>query len=294
MKSCVVAIAKYEGKYINEWVEYNLSIGFDHIIIGDNNDDNTENLAKILMKYIKEGKVTVVDIKDYYIKQIDFYKYAYQNLVGRFDWVLFYDIDEFLVLNKHSNVNDYLKQKKFKNFDVIKICWKVMSNNGYVVEIDKPVLERFTEEGINYKCDFELKDKDGNNYDCYVNNTVKSFYRTSAKCIPQTHCTEKHVDGIRYCDNTGNEIIDKEYFPNWSQRNEYINHDDAYIKHFLTKSLEEYVKYKIKRGWSCFKTEEADKYVKETQLTLDQFEMINGKKDLYKILFDEYMLKYKI
>lgn len=294
MKSCVIAIAKYESDYIKEWVEYNLKIGFDHIIIGDNNDDNKENLLSILIDYVKDEKVTIIDIRDFYIQQIDFYKYTYNNLIGSFDWVLFYDIDEFLFLNNHNNVNEYLNQEKFNEFDVIKINQKIMSNNGYVIQINKPVLERFTKEAPNFKCKYSFYDKDNNEYPCYINNTIKSFYRTNKKLIPATHCTEKKYDGIRYCDNTGKEIIDKEYWPNWSQYNEYINHDEAYIKHFITKSLEEYVKYKIKRGWSCFKTKDLKEYVRQNQLNINNFEEINGESSLYKTLYNEFLIKYEI
>jgi len=289
MRSCIVAIAKYEGDYIQEWVEYNLNLGFDHIIIGDNNDDYSENLKNILIDYIKNGKVTIVDIKDYNITQIQFYHNAYKNLVGSFDWVLFYDIDEFLILNKHKTVNEYLEQEKFKDFDIIKINWKVMSNNGYVVQIDKPVLERFTKEGNNYIIS-HTKD----NILICANNTVKSFYRTNLDLIPAVHCVEnpKYDNLFRYCDNTGKEIINKPNFPNWSLYNDYINYDDAYIKHFITKSLEEYVKYKVKRGWSCFKDPKYVQKILDEHLNIKNFEDVNGKSPLYEKMYDELLIKY--
>ena len=38
MSSCIVAIAKNEEPYLKEWVEYHFALGFDKIIICDNND----------------------------------------------------------------------------------------------------------------------------------------------------------------------------------------------------------------------------------------------------------------
>ena len=284
MKCCIVAIAKYEGDYIKEWVDYNFNLGFDHIIIGDNNNDHTENLYDILHDYIIEGKLTLINLQGTGVNQVIFYENTYKNLLGNFDWVLFYDIDEFLILNTCKNVHEYLSRKCFDNFDVIKVNWKVMSNNGYAIYIDKPVLERFTKPGNN----FLIADN------IYVNNTVKSFYRTSKNLIPHVHCTEKHYDNIRYCDCSGNEIIDKSSFPNWSQYLEYTNFSEAYIKHFVTKSLEEYIKYKIKRGWSCWSTPERKEYVLKNCLNLEQFEKMNGKSKLYEKLFDEFCIKYNI
>lgn len=295
MRSCIVAIAKYEKDYIKEWVDYNLNLGFNHIFIGDNNDDNTENLFEVLKDYIFEGNVTLIDIKSYYFQQDLFYKYAYNNLVGSFDWVLFYDIDEFLFLDNFSYVNDYLSQQKFDNFDVIKINLKTMTNNGYVIQIDKPVLERFTEESKTYNYIINNNtDEDGIDHPIKVNDSVKSFYRTYKNLIPKVHCTETYYDNIKYCDCEGNEIIDKSYWPNWSQYTENINFNGAHIKHYITKSLEEFVKYKIKRGWSCFKTKEKNEYTKNNFLNLDVFEKINGKSKLYDILFKEFCIKYNI
>jgi hypothetical protein len=37
MRSILVAIAKDEDNYIDEWLEYNLKIGFDNILVFQNN-----------------------------------------------------------------------------------------------------------------------------------------------------------------------------------------------------------------------------------------------------------------
>ena len=38
MQSCIVAIAKNEELYLEEWVKYHFNLGFDKIFICDNND----------------------------------------------------------------------------------------------------------------------------------------------------------------------------------------------------------------------------------------------------------------
>ena len=46
LRTAVVCIARLEGKYINEWVNYYLGLGFDKIIIADNNhDEDGEDLG---------------------------------------------------------------------------------------------------------------------------------------------------------------------------------------------------------------------------------------------------------
>ena len=40
MTYAICAIAKNENNYINDWVNWHINIGFDHIYLYDNNDIN--------------------------------------------------------------------------------------------------------------------------------------------------------------------------------------------------------------------------------------------------------------
>ena len=60
MKVYIITSAKFEECYIEEWVQYHLNIGFDKIIINDNNPKNYPyNPKDILKKYIDNGQVIV-------------------------------------------------------------------------------------------------------------------------------------------------------------------------------------------------------------------------------------------
>ena len=40
MKTCILAIQRYENiKDIEEWIDYHINLGFDHIFLMDNNDE---------------------------------------------------------------------------------------------------------------------------------------------------------------------------------------------------------------------------------------------------------------
>ena len=39
MRVCLIAIAKMENDYINDWVKYHLNLGIDRIYLYDNNTD---------------------------------------------------------------------------------------------------------------------------------------------------------------------------------------------------------------------------------------------------------------
>lgn len=51
----VVAIAKDEGLYIEEWVAFNRVLGIDHIYLYDNG--SSDEIEKIITSYIDEGYV---------------------------------------------------------------------------------------------------------------------------------------------------------------------------------------------------------------------------------------------
>lgn len=62
MKNAVVAIQRLEGKYLQEWVGHYLSLGFDLVIICDNNQlSDNEDVTEILSDYIKDKKVIIDD-----------------------------------------------------------------------------------------------------------------------------------------------------------------------------------------------------------------------------------------
>ena len=63
MKVYISTIAKNESQYIREFVEYHLSIGFDSIIIYDNNEPDGERYNELLSAEISAGRVEIVDVR---------------------------------------------------------------------------------------------------------------------------------------------------------------------------------------------------------------------------------------
>ena len=60
MRTALIAIAKNEQLYIAEWIEYHLSLGFDRLIIADNDDD-------LILSGFASDKVIIEDYKKTYI-----------------------------------------------------------------------------------------------------------------------------------------------------------------------------------------------------------------------------------
>lgn len=139
-EAIVVAVAKDEEQYIEEWVQHYLNLGFDRIFIGDNNEVGNNSFSEILKKYIDCGKVVVLDCKFGDIPfQSEFYNMF--TLTPDYWWAFFCDIDEFLELNCFTNIKDFLKTKTDQNMVFFK--WVNYGNNGIQENDKRPVQERF-------------------------------------------------------------------------------------------------------------------------------------------------------
>src|SRR5262245_40942018 len=107
MPSCTVCAAmKNERPYILEWIAYYSILGFDQIVIYSN--DSSDGGDELLSQLATAGIIKYHDwpSKELWSPQITAYHAAL--LRCRTDWLLFVDADEFLLLNKHNNVSDFL------------------------------------------------------------------------------------------------------------------------------------------------------------------------------------------
>jgi hypothetical protein len=72
------------------------SICLNKIFIYDNNDLNGENLEDILSKYIKYNFVEIINYRGKYKPQKQAYNNCYINNNKDYNWMAFYDADEYL------------------------------------------------------------------------------------------------------------------------------------------------------------------------------------------------------
>jgi hypothetical protein len=132
MKVALVCIAKNEENYIQEWVDYNKKLGFDNIIIYQN-DWRCEIDDPTVIKLEFDGLN----------KQVLSYNHFIKTNLNNYDWAAFFDVDEFLVLKKHNNIKDFIQE--YSEFEAIGINWYLFGDNGIEdVDIEYSVLKRFT------------------------------------------------------------------------------------------------------------------------------------------------------
>lgn len=113
----ICAIFKNEVKYLKEWIEYHRILGVDHFYLY--NTGSEDSFQEVLSPYIKEGIVTLIDWPEAlgysdYRWALSTQVPAYENAVNfiakhQTKWLMFVDIDEFLVCPK-GNIKDLLQK----------------------------------------------------------------------------------------------------------------------------------------------------------------------------------------
>ena len=225
---------KNDNEYLIEFTEHYLNLGFDKIYFYDNNDDDTIQPKVILKQYIKNHTVVIVDYRNSIFNDVlarnDFFRYY------NFAWVLFVDDDEFLELKKHKNIREFLAT--FSD-DVTKIAL----NNVHYGDNEKCYYEDGSVQGI-FKTPLPF---DARTLESNFNSAIKSLLKKTN--LHDTYRLNGHslIDDKPYF-NADNKKISLRKF--WNTHDEDATFDTAYIKHYCTKSLEEFVKCKMKRAKS--------------------------------------------
>ena len=279
MRVAIVYIAKLENRYIREFVKYHYNLGIDDIFICDNNDVDGEWFEPVLDDYIENGFVHIYNArglkstKDFSVMYTAYNK-IYSDINKKFDWIIFIDCDEFIELNGFSNIKKYLSQDKFNKFDIIHLNWMCYNDNNQIKDNGKPINIRFTtpmplESSINI----------------HVKSIVRCGLNIQSNCLYTDNSHTPMYNNLRYCNNCGEE---SQAYP-WPQQ----NFNDAYIKHFFNKTIQEYVNIKMKRG-----NADVDPTLKpEYAYTLDKFfesnEITQEKLDYLKSIGIDYTPKDK-
>ena len=138
-----MSIAKKEHDYIEEFVKYHLAIGFLHIFIYDNEDQPT--YATILDKYISEGNVTVLHFPRKGGQYIALFHFMENMMrIPTITHIAHIDIDEFIVLKKHANICDFIREYIVGDCAGIGINWRFFGSSNHTEKSSIPVTQRFT------------------------------------------------------------------------------------------------------------------------------------------------------
>jgi len=141
VNSAIVCIAKHEKNYIIDFVKYHLALGFDSIYVYDNED--TPVYTDLLSSF---KEVTVVHLPgNNYHKAIQYIALDHfiSNYQFLFTHVIHIDIDEYIVLKKHTTIHDFIREYIHGDTAGIGINWRFFGSSGNIDYLDLPVPLRF-------------------------------------------------------------------------------------------------------------------------------------------------------
>ena len=230
---CYVAMGRNENRYVRFIVDYYTKLGVDKFIFADNNLPNTEKFEDVIKDYIDNGTVDIIEIFGVLMGQAEFYSIVYQKYNRTCDWFAFFDFDEYLYLlddNKtETDLQTFLSNKKFDKCETVLFNWLIYDDNDLVYYDPRPDVERFTRPDFKSRGNIYVKSIVRGN----INKTI--FIKLKSNHVPEPY--------IKCCKSNG-EIV-RRYNPFNLQP--WV-HEYGYLKHFNTRTAEEFVT-KIKTGF---------------------------------------------
>ncbi len=225
------AIGRMENRYAREFVEYHLSLGFDKIFICDNNFDCEDRFEDVLGDYVAEGAVKILDYRNRKNIQLRAYAECYTKYGGSCRWMAFFDFDEFLTIVGSENIHDFMR--RYDGADCLLVNWRNFTDSGLLRYDGRPVRERFTVPMPNDRCV---------SYDFPENRHVKCIVRGGLQYV--SFQRNPHVPSMPLltCVRTDGRRCAQEPFQD-------IDHRTAYLSHYTTKTIEEWMTCKVRRGY---------------------------------------------
>lgn len=223
-KVLLCCIAKMENLYLRDFVEYYRRIGVSNIVLYDNNDKNGEYPQQVIGDYISEGFVIYKNARGMHRYQLKAYTECYEEYKGDYDWICFFDVDEFIELTNTKTIGEFLSNSSFYDTTMICLYWRQYGDNGLLHYDSRPVYERFKVPNQPFP----------------FSNTYKAIIRGS-KSIDIKFSDANSLSYVcRYplkwkCKNSLGEVVEcgKEYSM-WA-------YDNAYIKHYVTLTIDEFL-----------------------------------------------------
>ena len=128
---CITCVAKNEGPYLKEWIEYHKIVGVERFYFYDNESD--DNTKEILEPYIKDGTVVYHLLPNHPITGLRQQEEAFCDAIfkyrDRVRWMALIDIDEFIVPVEKNTIPELLAD--YDQYPALAVNWLCFDSNGY-------------------------------------------------------------------------------------------------------------------------------------------------------------------
>ena len=134
----VCAIAKNEGPYFQEWIEWHRKQGVEKFYIYDN--ESTDCTKEVLAPYVESGVVEYTYFPGYR-RQLAAYDDCLDKHRLAARWIAFIDLDEFIVPIQDKTIPVFLS--RFEEFPAVEINWLIYGSGGAKTKTNGTMMERF-------------------------------------------------------------------------------------------------------------------------------------------------------
>ena len=265
LKTCIHTVILNElDEYLKPWLDHHSPM-VDHIFIyediGSHSHkhitDNYPNVTLQSVLDIFEHKDRIIKMKEK--KEVTQGEYLVYGLLkiqalNEYDWCFTLDIDEFITLQEpYKAISDVLSE--FKDYDCVLFQWMNFGASGRVFKPDyngRDYREFYTQRGSDSKVDefFSINTKVAYNMNTLTREKIGGIHCGGGKWVKTNFIKDRKT----------------------------ICYDKAYLKHYVTRSWEEYLWKLFKRGMHCY-----DKHRKIDDFFQINPDMANRKEELIKI-----------
>lgn len=151
MKTAICAIIKNEHRFLQEWLDWHLGLGFDAIhLFEDKGSDSHEEITSqynnvYLRRYADDEEVQeLLAWQGSSSRQTVLYDYFARANKGEYDWVGFFDLDEFVTFADGYDLNKLCAE--FEPYPAVLLNWRMMGASGHIQRPACDVVEAYTEE----------------------------------------------------------------------------------------------------------------------------------------------------
>jgi hypothetical protein len=145
-KAAICVVQKNEDWYLQEWFDYHLAWGFDDIYIFNHGRANITPTNQIHVLPVEEKFSGDHMQHELYNLCLEIIKRRKQPQHGAHNttWVAFFDVDEFLMLKKHTSVQDFMADHCPAGLcGSVGINWLWFGTANQTYYDPKPVTQRF-------------------------------------------------------------------------------------------------------------------------------------------------------
>lgn len=237
-----VSMMKDEGPFVIEWIAHHLAVGFTDLVVytNDCSDGTDDMLIRLEQLGLAHHRRNV--IPEGLRPQPSALNHAQEEpVVGKSDWVMVFDADEFLSIRYgDGTLDDLITAAKAQNANGIVVTWRIFGSGGVVDWSRAPVTEQYLyaappmwNKGWGVKTLFTF-DPD---------YWKLGIHRPKMK---NRHIDTPFPDTVKWLNGSGREMEDYFKFRGWRSITRTVGYDWVQLNHYAVKSVDSYAIRKMR------------------------------------------------